>query len=59
MSARMRWVLAIIGLLIICLALTGLVYLLWPLTDTQDRFVVPVELIVFPLGNWMEMFGEG
>jgi hypothetical protein len=39
--------LAVIGLLIICLALAGLAYSLWPLADTQDRFIVPVELMVF------------
>jgi hypothetical protein len=42
----MRWLLAIIGLLILLLALAGLAYLLWPLDDTQDRFFVPVELMV-------------
>jgi hypothetical protein len=42
----MRWLLAIIGLLILLLALAGLAYLLWPLDDTQDRFLVPVELMV-------------
>lgn len=52
MSARTRWLLAVIGLLIICLALVALAYSLWPLADTQDRFIVPVELIVFPLTGW-------
>jgi hypothetical protein len=47
MSTRTRWLLAVIGLLIICLALAGLAYSLWPLADTQDRFIVPVELMVF------------
>jgi hypothetical protein len=45
----MRWLLAIIGLLILLLALAGLAYLLWPLDDTQDRFLVPVELMVMSL----------
>lgn len=47
MSARTRWLLAIIGLVIICLALAGLAYTLWPLADTQDRFILPVELMVY------------
>lgn len=47
MSARTRWLLAVIGLLIICLALAGLAYSLWPLADSQDRFIFPVELIIF------------
>jgi hypothetical protein len=51
MSARTRWLLAVIGLLIICLALAGLVYSLWPLADTQDRFTVPVELMVLQFGR--------
>jgi hypothetical protein len=48
----MRWLLAVIGLLIICLALAGLVYSLWPLADTQDRFTVPVELMMFLSFSW-------
>jgi hypothetical protein len=53
MSARTRWLLAIIGLVIICLALAGLAYSLWPLADTQERFTLPVELMVLPVIGWM------
>ncbi|MFZ0545983.1 MAG: hypothetical protein WAM60_11125 [Candidatus Promineifilaceae bacterium] len=53
MSTRTRWLLAIIGLLIICLALAGLAYSLWPLADTQERFIVPVEMmVVMQIGRW-------
>ena len=38
MSIRTRWLLAVIGLLIICLALAGLAYSLWPLANSQERF---------------------
>lgn len=47
MSARTRLLLAVIGLLIICLALAALAYSLWPLADTQDRFILPIELMIF------------
>jgi hypothetical protein len=54
----MRLLLAVIGLLIICLALAGLAYSLWPLTDTQERFTLPVELMVFPLFGWLSFVRE-
>jgi len=57
MSARVRWLLAIIGLLFICLALAGLAYVLWPLANTQFRFILPVELMVFLLINRLGFFG--
>lgn len=53
MSARTRWLLAIIGLVIICLALAGLAYSLWPVADTQERFILPVELMSYSAIGWM------
>jgi hypothetical protein len=50
MSVRTRWALAVIGLVIFCLALVGLAYSLWPLDGTQERFVLPVELMVLLWG---------
>ena len=57
MSARMRLALAIIGLLIILLALAGLVYLLWPLENTWYRFTVPVEQMVLPFWGRLILLG--
>ncbi len=54
----MRWALAVIGLMIICLALVGLAYLLWPLANTQDRFILPVELMVIPIFGWLVMIRD-
>lgn len=50
MSLRTRWALAVIGLVIICLALAGLAYSLWPPEGIQERFVLPLELMVLLWG---------
>jgi hypothetical protein len=53
MSTRTRRLLAVIGLLMICLALVALAYLLWPLAESQERFILPVELLVYPISGWL------
>jgi hypothetical protein len=40
MSRRLRLTLAILGLVIVCLSLTAVLYSLWPVDTLHDRFLL-------------------
>ncbi len=48
MSRRLRLTLAVLGLVIVCLSLTALLYALWPVDTLRDQFPLVPTLFAPP-----------